>query len=260
MSDQIANFALRNGSTDELGIALGRCYAEFNAWHGQADFTANFANDARFAGVHSVITERMRKSLCLMKELGILTLPAAHEEDCSKLASELADHQLVAADVGVKVAAIVMLHNACERFIWRLIRFGFVAKRPEVQRRIENRKVAIKVVADKEAEVVIDEQIEKWWNELERQSLIEKWDCLVDLVGFPKELCEAEWHFDKKMLSGFDTVRHTAVHHDAQAVRDFDFSEFARQLSRAQMVWFIHIAQLLKVQIPADVLFSAKTE
>lgn len=60
------------------------------------------------------------------------------------------------------------------------------------------------------------------------------------------------------MLVDFDDVRHNAVHHNAQAVKAFDFAEFANQLWRAQLVWVVQVASLLKLKIPAETLFLGK--
>ena len=38
MADAVASFALRGATHEELGFALGRCFAEFGAWHGQSVF------------------------------------------------------------------------------------------------------------------------------------------------------------------------------------------------------------------------------
>ena len=100
----------------------------------------------------------------------------------------------------------------------------------------------------------------KWWDELERDTLPAKWDRLVELIGFPPKLNDSPWNFDKIMLEGFDDVRHNAVHHDAQAVRDFDFAEFANQLrGERQLVWVCQVALPLKLKIPAEILFGVST-
>jgi hypothetical protein len=259
MLDSIATFPLRTASTDELGVSLGRCYAEYNAWHGQACFIANFANDARVAGVHSVVAGRVTESLDFGEATGVFVGTAAKTKSSAEIAQELAMHQLLAADVGVKIAAIVMLHNACERLIWRLLRFGIVANRTQLVDRIAERKVTVQMLVEQDRETLIDGQLEKWWETLERDSLMKKWDCLVDLFGTPSKLRDGTWHFDRKMLARFDEVRHNAVHHDGQAVRNFDFNEFSSQLLRAQWVWLVEVSQCLSLKIPADSLFRVLT-
>jgi hypothetical protein len=60
------------------------------------------------------------------------------------------------------------------------------------------------------------------------------------------------------MLEEFDDVRHNAVHHDGQAVKAFDLIAFTSQLWRAQLVWVVQVASLLKIKIPAESLFAGK--
>lgn len=200
MTDSIANFPLRKASSDELGVALGRCYAEYNMWHGQASFIATFAEDARLAGVDSVVAARIRESLDLGEAMGVIRFTSRTKSN-TEIAAELVHHQLLTADVGVKIAGLVLLHNACEQFLWRLVRFGLVANRSQALKWIAKRKVEVEVFAGTESDVVVDHLLDKWWEELERDPLPKKWDRLVSLVGYPIELADHKWHFDKDMLS-----------------------------------------------------------
>ena len=256
MLDSIANFPLRDPSTDELSTALARCFAEYNAWHGNANFIANFANDARIAGVNAVLANRNSQSLDFAEATGVLVWTNARTKSSAEIANDLAAHQLVTAEFGVRIAAVVMLHNAYERFVWRLLRFGIVANRQQVLTRIANRNVTVQVLTQQSGEAVIDEQIEKWWSSMERDTLLKKWDCLVGMFGLPSNLQHESWHFDREMLSRFDEVRHNAVHHGGEAVRRFDFTEFSRQLWRAQLVWLMEVCERLGLKLQGELLFQ----
>lgn len=258
MVDAIASFALRGATHEELGRALGRCFAEFGAWHGQATFVAQFAQDARIGGVKAVLADRIHQALELGEAEGLIINTPARTKSNQEIAHVLADHQLAIADQGVKISAIVMLHNACERFLWRLVRFGLVGNREQVLKWIGKRNITVETLMTQGVDAPIDAHIEKWWDELERDTLATKWDRLVRVVGFPTKLSSPPWHFDRKMLVDFDDVRHNAVHHDAQAIKAFDFAEFSNQLWRAQLVWVVQVASLLKLKIPAETLFTGK--
>lgn len=258
MADPIASFALRGATCEELGCALGRCFAEFSAWQGQATLVANFAQDARIGGVKTVLADRIHQALDWCETEGLFITTSAMRKSNQEIAHIWADHQLAIADQGVKISAIVMLHNACERFLWRLVRFGLVGNREQVLEWIGERKVTVKTVMTQGIDSPIDAHVEKWWDELERSSLAAKWDRLVGLVGFPTKLSSPPWHFDQQMLLDFDDVRHNAVHHDVNTVKAFDFTEFANQLERAQVVWVVQVASLLKLKIPAEAFFLGK--
>jgi hypothetical protein len=256
MADPIATFGLRGATPGELGAALGRCYVEYSAWHGQAALVANFAQDARTGGVKDVLAKRVHEELDFAEAEGLIINLPGRTKSNQEIAHILAGHQLAIADQGVKISAVVMLHNACERFLWRLVRFGLVGNRQQVLKWIGNRNISVEMLESNGVDASVDTLIEKWWDKLERDTLAAKWDQLVALVGFPTKLSDPPWHFDKTMLVGFDNVRHNAVHHDAQAVRAFDFGKFANELWRAQLVWLVQVASLLKLKIPAETLFG----
>jgi hypothetical protein len=69
-------------------------------------------------------------------------------------------------------------------------------------------------------------------------------------VSRGQTLSSPPWHFDRNMLVEFVDVRHNAVHHDGQAVMAFDLIAFTSQLWRAQLVWVVQVASLLKIKIP----------
>lgn len=258
MADPIVNFALRGATHEELGRALGRCFAESNAWHGQATLVAQFVQDARIGGVKDVLAERIQQALDWGEAEGLIISMPGRVRSNWDIAQVSADHELTIADQGVKISAIVMLHNACERFLWRLVRFGLVGNREQVLKWIAKRNITVETLTTHGLDAPVDGHIEKWWEELERDTLAAKWDRLVGLVGFPTKLSSPPWHFDRTMLVGFDDVRHNAVHHDAQAVKVFDFAEFANQLSRAQLVWLVQVASVLKVKIPVETIFGGR--
>jgi hypothetical protein len=255
--DPIASFDLRAARPEQLSAALGGCFAEFSVWHGQAAFIANFSQDSRIAGVRSVVAERIHQTLTVAEEANLIVRSAKARSN-HEIASKLAEHQLLTADQGVKMSAIVMLHNACERYLWRLVRFGLVANRTRAFEWIARRTVTLEALVEEGVDGSIDGHIEKWWNELERDTLMRKWDRLVGLVGPPTTLDRPPWHFDRDMLSRFDEVRHNAVHHDGQAVKAFDFAIFAEQLLRAQLAWFVHVGLLLKLKVPAESMLGPR--
>jgi hypothetical protein len=152
-----------------------------------------------------------------------------------------------------------MLHNAYERFLWRLVRFGLVGNREQALKWIGKRNVTVEILINEGVDVPVDAHLEKWWEELERDTLAVKWDRLSGLVGFPAKLSSPPWHFDRDMLVKFDDVRHNAVHHDAQAVKNFDLVGFANQLWRAQWVWVVQTASLLDIKIPAETFFTVNS-
>jgi hypothetical protein len=255
MPDTLINFPLRGATQQELGSALGRCYREYLLWHGQSTLVASFMRDAMAAGVKTVMATRIRTGLDLAEAEGILITEGKTRIN-ETVRDEIGNHQLATVDYGGKIAAIVMIHNACERFLWRLVRFGLVANRSKALTWIGDRKVTVKMLHEQPPEVLADDHLEKWWDELEREKLAKKWSSLVGLVGFPAKLDDGVWHFDQDMLSRFDEIRHNAVHHDGQPVKSFDFADFASQLERAQVVWLVHVARLLKLKIPAESMFS----
>ena len=83
---------------------------------------------------------------------------------------------------------IVVLHNALERFLWRLVRFGIVASRSKSIGVISNKPVTVGDLAMHDRDTLIDGLLEKWWEDLEWVSLPKKWDALVSLVGNPEIL------------------------------------------------------------------------
>lgn len=255
VSDPIVDFPLRSASQEQLGIALGRSYAEYNAWHGQATLIAGFSQDARAVGVESVMADRIHNAISIAEEVGLLRTDGM-QKSTRQLANDCAEHQLATVGHGMLLAPIVMLHAACERYLWRLVRFGLFANRSQVLEWIGNRKLTVQELVKDEAEILLDGKIECWWNQLERDTLKEKWQRLIGLVGYPQDLTDGKWHFDEKMLLCFDEVRHNAVHRDWQAVKAFDFTMFATQLQRAQLVWLEEIATRLDLKIPAEVLLG----
>jgi hypothetical protein len=170
------------------------------------------------------------------------------------LVGRLAEDQLTVAEYGVKIAAIVLVHSALERCLWRLVRFGLVAERGKALEWIKDRKISVHDVSSQGTDGALDTQIEKWWEELDNSSLLKKWDSLAGLVGFPPKMNDPPWYFDRAMLEEFDGIRHNAVHHDGRNVRNFAFTEFAEQLGRAQWIWIIHIGLLMKLKLSSEKL------
>jgi hypothetical protein len=258
MTDPIVTFPVRSPLAEDLGVALGRCFAEFSAWYGQAMTVAGFAEDARAGGVKSILTDRLHQALEVGEKIGLFQFLPGKSKTNVEVAQLLADHQLGLADQGVKIAAIVMLHNAYERFLWRLVRFGLVGNREQALRWIARRSVPVESLIKEGVDAAVDAHLEKWWEELERDTLAAKWDRLTGLIGFPAKLNSPPWRFDRNMMVEFDDVRHNAVHNDAQAVKDFDLAEFAKQLWRAQLVWLVEIALILKITIPTETMFRSR--
>ena len=160
---QTLSLVLRFGgaTSEELGVALGRCYAEYSTWHGQATFVANFTQDARICGVKDVLATRIHQGLDFAEAEELIYPTPAKTKTNQEIAQVLADHQLVIADQGVKISAIVMLHNACERFLWRLVRFGLVGNRKRVLKWIGKRNITVATLTTKSVDTSVDEHIEK---------------------------------------------------------------------------------------------------
>jgi hypothetical protein len=258
MPDKIATFPLRGAASNDLGLALGRSFAEFVAWYGQALLVAGFAQDALAGGVKVVLADRLYQAMEIGEAEGLILSTPAKTKSNREIAKILADHQLGMADQGVKIAAIVMLHNAYERFLWRLVRFGLVGNRERALKSIGRKSVTVETLVKEDINTSLDALLEKSWEELERDTMATKWDRLAALVDFPARLNSPPWHFDRKMVEQFDDVRHNAVHHDALAVKTFDLVSFANQLWRAQWIWLAQVAILLKIKIPAESLFAGK--
>lgn len=106
---------------------------------------------------------------------------------------------------------------------------------------------------------MVDQHLEKWWNDLERESLLVKWDKLVALLEYPSNLTAGEWHFDRDMLVKFDDVRINAVHHDGRELVRFDLDSFAPQLLRALMSWFCQVARRLNLSVPLTAFLGVTT-
>jgi hypothetical protein len=153
-----------------------------------------------------------------------------------------------------------MLHNACERLLWRLVRLGLVLNREKALERVIERKCSIRQVARQDRDELIDREIEKWWEELERESIMKKWDSLANLVGFPESFnSPPKWHFDREMLKTFDDVRQNAVHFDGRDVAAFDIPTFADQLSRALMKWTVDISLRFGLKPRPEAFFGIET-
>ena len=179
-----------------MGLALGRCFGEFGVWHGQALLVAGFAQDALAGGVKSVLADRLHQALEFGEAEGLILSTPAQTKSNREIAHVVADHQLAMADQGVKIAAIVMLHNAYERFLWRLVRFGLVGNREQALKWIGKRSIVVEALIRDGVDVSVDAHLEKWWEELERDTMVAKWDRLTGLVGFPAKLSNPPWHFE----------------------------------------------------------------
>ena len=258
MHDSVATFALRETPLEALGNSLGRSFAEYSASHGQAMFIAGFARDASVAGVSAILADRICDAMGVAEELRILHWTEIKSKSNRDIASDIAEHQLGVADYGAKFAAIVILHNACEQFLHRLLRFGLVTNRTKALEWIAEQHVSISEIVANDVEALIDDRLEKWWRGLERASVMKKFDKLIALMGYPAQLQDKVWHFDRDMLSHFDEIRHNAVHRDGSGVRPFNLDEFAEQLRRALLVWVVHVAEKLQLQIPAEVFFGLR--
>lgn len=255
--DSIANFPLRGTNCADLGIALGRCHREFLVWYGQAAAIEQFPSDAKCAGVETVIAGRNEYGLELAKSLGILKWTDTKVLDNCEISKELAGQQIVMIDRAARTAAVVMLHSAIERSLWRLVRFGMIAERSSAIERVARRQVTVQELCDIDRDTLLDQRLENWWEDLERGSLLHKWDALIGLFGNPDNLRDGDWYFNREMLLEFDNLRHNCVHHGGQLLKDFNFTAFARQLWRAQWVWLATVALRLKVQIPGEALAGA---
>jgi len=163
MSDTVVSFGLRGVTPEELGVALGRCLAEFGAWHGQSVFVAGFTQDALAVGVKGVVADRLHQLLEFGEAEGLFYSTPAKVKSNREIAHVLAEHQLAMAEQGVKIAAIVMLHNALERFLWRLVRFGMVGNRGQALKWIWKRNVSVETLINDGIDAPVDAHLEKWW-------------------------------------------------------------------------------------------------
>ena len=128
---------------------------------------------------------------------------------------------------------------------WRLVRIGLACNREEAVRFVARKSIEITKLNELGMEGAIDAKIEQWWQELERESLLKKWDRLIEIVGVPKSLVDGQWTFTRGTLEGFDGVRHNAVHHAGDQLAAFDLEEFTGQLCRAMLGLIIQIAVAL---------------
>jgi len=248
MLDPIATFPLRNASVDELSDALAYSFGEFNAWNGQALTVCRFPQQAMNAGVDVVLREELSQAMKLMSEQGLIKEGVAYDQQA--VIEQAVQRQATLAVHGAKTAAIVMLHNACERVLWRLVRLGLVLNRETASRNVSGRKCNLGELAEHDKDALIDREIEKWWEQLERESMVKKWNTLAELVGFPDNFnSPPQWYFDRNMLEDFDNVRINAVHHDGRDVAEFDFPTFSEQLTRALMKWVTYIGLRFRLQM-----------
>ncbi len=259
MPDDIANFPLRGAKRKELALALGRCASEFLAAHGRAMIVANFLQDVRVEKARDALAEQFHQDLGLCRDMGLIFDTPSKTKSDREIARLLVEHAYSTANDGWKTAVMTMLHDAFKRYLWRLVRFGLVASREKAicLLKDENRKITEKDLRRAgSADAALDLRIEKKWKKLGKCPLEKRWQVLEDLVGLPQRLYSPPtWRFDIEMLTRFNEVRNDAVHGRPQAVRDYDVAAFARQLWRAQLVWMAHVATLLQVKVPGEVLY-----
>ncbi len=259
ITDSIANFPLRAASDDDLAVALALCHREYLLWHGQAVSIARSPIDAQAGGVESVFVARNLEFL----ESGVTAgwiKPGDWQGNPVEIAAKTAAMQLEMVEYSARIAAVVMLHSACERNLWRFVRFAMVSQRDKAIKRVNNRQVTIQDLSALDREQLVDRHLEKWWGDLERDTILKKWDSLVDLLGNPEELRGNQWHFDREMLDEFDKVRHDCVHHSGSRLESFDLDRFASQLERSQWVWSLKVAMALNVKIPAEIVFGVQNQ
>lgn len=263
--DSIADFPLHAAPSEQLGFALGKCMMDFLQWQGQAGTIATFSKDARTVGVERPMFARSRKMMNFVTEKGYIVARSTglpiHEPIDDEVVSKIVDNNLSIAEYGVKTAAIVILHTGCEQFLWRLVRFGLVKNRQQAILWIGDRELKIRSLMNRDLDDVLDGYIEKWWEALSRAPLLKRWDCLTGLLKLPSKLIDPpDWKFTREMLAEFDETRHSAVHHSAKAVRDFDFDGFSSQLQRALSVWWLYVAEALETKIPAGSLLNLEAK
>lgn len=210
---------------------------------------------AHTAGVDRILTEQAGRDFEFAVREGFVKLKTGLP-GLDGILRNAARSQLTTASFGVKLAAVVIIHNAVDLYLWRLVRFGLLFNRVGAISRIEERKVAVRELASKTADDIIDESLEKWWRDLERESVLKKWDALTSLFEYPSKLSDGTWSFDRPKLEEFDTLRHNAVHDDGEPLRDFDVMEFLSQASRAAMVWLIQVCRSLHLRLPAEAMWG----
>jgi hypothetical protein len=258
MPDNIAQFPLSIATHEELSDAFGYSFGEFEAWTGQAMSVSRFATLASDAGVEEVLRSEIGDTIQFALYKGFIK-GSFDADGLDKVVAQATQQQMKLAEHGSKTAGIVMLHNACERLLWRLVRFGLVHNRPKACELISDRRCKISELISAGSDSIIDSRLEEWWEQLEKESMQRKWDTLAGLVGFPNEVnSHPSWHFDRQMLENFDQVRVNAVHHDGRSVAEFDFVPFSRQLNRAMSVWATQIGLQMGLRPDAEKFFGLK--
>ena len=148
-TDSVANFSLRGTPDDVLGTALALCHWDCLLWHGQANSIARFPLDARVAGIESVFATRNYDALGWGEFTGILTFDASKKTlTNAEIAEQMVPKQLEMIEHSARIAAVVMLHSACERSLWRFVRFGIVAHRSKAVEQISHRQVTVQQLSE----------------------------------------------------------------------------------------------------------------
>lgn len=255
MPDNVVSFPLRGATLQQLATALGRCHAEYQAWHQQAVVLHQFVDHAREAGVRSVLKTRFHELMHFARENSLLTAPIEAVVPMAAMEAKFVDDQLTSARHGTTLAAVVIIHTSTEILYWRLLRFGLIANRDKMLKRFEERKITVKELRDLGSDGANDAVLENWWDKKERESLLDKWDNLIGEFGMPDNIRTDEFALTREMLAEFDEMRHNAVHHDASSLRKFALREFAAQLSRAHSVIVMHVAHKMALQLSFQSFF-----
>jgi hypothetical protein len=127
VDDFAGDIPFRGPSPEQLANGLERCHSEFATGFGQAISIRQFAVNASTAGVRTVIHQRAQEGLLLLHSEGLIANTGGQPYD--DIAASIARSQHNMAEFGLDIAAIVLIHNALERFYWRLIRFGVIKNR-----------------------------------------------------------------------------------------------------------------------------------
>jgi hypothetical protein len=237
--DPIADFPLRGSSTEVITKALALSLRDFFKWHFEALALTSFPIIAQEAGIEALIEKHQReafeKSLLIFNPLGV--------------AKQMASDQMERFDHSARIAAIVMLHNAFEKCLWRLLRFGIVVDRSIALERVYQQQITIREVAATDRKILFDKLLDRWWTKQERSSLLKKWNMLVALLGSPSVLRKGMLPIETNKLEEFDEVRHDCVHRSGNKLRSFDLQEFVQRAGMAQIIWSMEIANRLGIDL-----------
>lgn len=241
-----------------LSRYLTREWSAFEATHNRGTSLRNFEKAAHAAGVHEVLHSQTKELIQFFAAEKIFTDAGHASVRDGSLARQMTAVTLHLAGSSIKLAIAVLLHAGLEEYLLSMCRLGLVLNRKQGLAWCKQKRVTLQDFQALGGQGSEDALLEQWTKDLERDSILDKWDRLVALVGYPKNLTfENKWHFDREMLARFDTARHDAVHHEGKSLEGFDLQAFEAQLSRAVLVITAHIAKSNALYIIPEAMANA---